>query len=118
MSDLIRDVRHALRLLWKEKAFTLTVLFTLAVCVGANTTIFSVVHKVLLAPLPYADGHELVRVMNAYPGAGVPRASNAAPDYFYRRDRIESFAEVAQYQNSGATVGDPGTATREGGRPG
>ena len=41
MTDLIRDIRHSLRLLWKERGFTLTVVFTLAVCVGANATIYS-----------------------------------------------------------------------------
>ena len=113
MNILLRDLRHALRLLWNEKGFTLTIVFTLAVCVGANATIFSVVHKVLLAPLPYPAPEELVVVTNGYPGAGVPRASNSAPDYFYRRERIRSFAEVAQYQMTGHTVGEPGSTTRE-----
>lgn len=113
MTVLIRDLRHSLRQLWKEKAFSLTVILTLAVCVAANATIFSVVHKVLLAPLPYEAPEELVRVTNAYPGAGVPRASNSAPDFFFRRDRIRSFTDLAQYQTRGQTVGEAGSTSRE-----
>ncbi len=82
---------------------------TLAVCVGANTAIFSVVHTVMLDPLPFPQSDRLVRVFNSYPNAGAERASNSAPDYFYRRERIKAFAEVAAYQNWGHTVGEPGS---------
>ena len=110
---MLNDLRHSLRLLGKEKAFSLTVILTLAVCVGANATIFSVVHKVLLAPLPYPDADRLVAVLNGYPGAGVPRASNSAPDFFLRRERMKSFEELAQYQGWGHTVGEVGATSRE-----
>ncbi len=109
---MLRELRQNIRILWKEKAFTLTVLVTLAVCVGANAAIFSVVHTVLLAPLPYAHADRLVTVYNSYPGAGVPRASNGSFDYFVRRERIGSFEAVAEYQMAGATVGDPGSTER------
>lgn len=112
MNSLLMDIRHGLRLLWKEKAFTSTVLLTLAVCVGANAAIFSVIHTVLLEPLPFADADRLVTISNSYPGAGVPRASNGATDYFIRRERIQSFESIAQYQNMGHTVGDPGETER------
>lgn len=52
METLIHDFRFGLKLLRKEKTFTATVLLTLAVCIGANTTIFSVVNTILLKPLP------------------------------------------------------------------
>ena len=109
---MLRDIRHALKLLWNEKAFTLTVLITLAVCVGANTAIFSVIRTVLLAPLPYPEADRLVTVYNSYPGAGVPRASNGSFDYFMRRERIESFDALAQYQGWGHTVGEAGETER------
>ncbi len=109
---MIRELRQNLRLLWKEKAFTLTVLVTLAVCVGANAAIFSVVHRVLLAPLPYPAADRLVTIYNSYPGAGVPRASNGSYDYFVRRERIKSFEALAEYQMAGATVGEAGATER------
>jgi predicted permease len=112
MNSLLLDIRHSLRLLWKEKAFTSTVLLTLAVCVGANAAIFSVIQTVLLEPLPFHEPDRLVTISNSYPGAGVPRASNGATDYFIRRERIQSFESIAQYQSWGSTVGDPGSTER------
>ena len=49
---MLSDLRVGLRLLWKDKAFTLTAAATLAMCIGANTALFSVIHNVLLRPLP------------------------------------------------------------------
>jgi predicted permease len=109
MEKLLQDLKFGAKLLWKEKALSLTVLLTLAVCVGANTTIFSVVNTVLLDPLPFPQPERLVRVFNSYPNAGAERASTSAPDYFYRRERVQAFAEVAVYQNWGHTVGEPGS---------
>lgn len=112
MSQAFQDLRHSIRPLWKEKPFTFTVLVTLAVCVGANAAIFSVVKTVLLSPLPFPDPDQLVVLYNSYPGAGVPRGSNGATDYFMRRERLTSFSHLAQYQGWGNTVGDPGETTR------
>jgi predicted permease len=109
MDTFLRDIRFGLKLLWKEKAFSATVLLTLAVCIGANTTIFSVINTVLLQPLPYEEAHELVTVFNSYPGAGVDRASNGAPDFFFRRDEVSAFDEVANYRGSGNTIGEAGS---------
>jgi hypothetical protein len=62
MEELLREVRFALKMLWKEKTFSTTVLLTLAVCIGANVAIFSVIHTVLLKPLPFKDPDRLVTV--------------------------------------------------------
>ena len=113
MSTFLHDVRHSFRLMRKERAFTLTVLITLALCVGANTAIFSVVRTVLLDPLPYPNADRLVTIFNSYPGAGAARASNGIPDYFIRREQVESFEALAQYQGWGHTVGDAGDTERE-----
>lgn len=112
MDTFLQDLKFGLKLLWKEKAYALTILATLAVCIGANTTIFSVVDNVLLEPLPYAHPDRLVRVYNSYPGAGVERGSNSAPDFFFRRERVEAFDEVAAYQYWGHTVGEAGNTER------
>jgi predicted permease len=112
METLLQDLKFGAKLLWKEKALSLTVLLTLAVCIGANTAIFSVINAVLLEPLPFPEPDRLVVVFNSYPNAGAERASNSAPDFFYRRERIEAFEEVAVFQYWGHAVGDPGSTER------
>ncbi len=112
MDTLLHDLRFGLKLLWKEKAFSATVLLTLAVCIGANATIFSVVNTVLLRPLPYDDPQELLTLFNSYPGAGAERASNGGPDFFFRRERIDALAEVANFQQWGNTLGEAGSTER------
>ncbi|MGD8277691.1 MAG: ABC transporter permease [Gemmatimonadota bacterium] len=109
---MIQGFRLAFRQLRKEKAFTLTVLVTLAVCVGANAAIFSVVDTVLLSPLPYPDADRLVTVYNSYPGAGAERGSTGAFDYFGRRDKVAAFEAMAQMQGWGHTVGEAGQTQR------
>jgi ABC-type lipoprotein release transport system permease subunit len=64
---LLQDTRFALRLLWKDRGFTVTALLTLAVCIGADTAIFTVVNSVLLRPLPVPESERLVLMYNAYP---------------------------------------------------
>lgn len=108
MGTIIRDLRFGAKLLFKEKTFSATVLTTLAICIGANVAIFSVIRTVLLEPLPYDEPDRLVSVFNSYPGAGVERASTGSVDFFFRRDGIEAFEEVAVFQGSGNTVGEPG----------
>jgi hypothetical protein len=68
--DVLRqDLRLALRLLWKDRAFALTTILTLSLCIGANSAIFTVVRSVLLRPLPYAQSDRLVFMFDAFPGA-------------------------------------------------
>ncbi len=112
METLLRDLRFGLKLLWKERAFSATVLLTLAVCIGANSTIFSVVNTILLEPLPYAEADQLVTLYNSYPGAGAERASNGGPDFFFRRDQVDALEEVANFQGWANTVGESGSTER------
>jgi predicted permease len=109
MDHLARDLRQSLKLLLRERTFSATVLLTLAVCMGANVAIFSVVHTVLLEPLPFHEPDRLVTVFNSYPGAGAARASNGTVDFFQRRENVAAFEEVALYQGSAHTVGEAGS---------
>ena len=64
------DLRHAARMLWKSRGFASVTLLTLALCIGANTAIFSAVYALLLKPLPYPEPHRIVEIYNTYPKAG------------------------------------------------
>jgi putative ABC transport system permease protein len=111
LDNLIKDTRFALKLLWKERSFTAAALLTLALCIGANTAMFSVVSSVLLKPLPFAAPERLVRIYNSYPKAGIERGSNAVPDY-YDRLELQAFENLAMYNTEGMTIGESGRPQR------
>ena len=112
MESFFRDARFGIKQLLREPAFSLVVLLTLGVCIGANVAIFSVIDTVVLRPLPYPDSERLVTIYNSYPGAGAERASNAAIDYFRRREGVPALEVVAAYQGWGHTVGEAGGTER------
>ena len=112
MERLRQDLRFAARILLKDRAFTLTTVLTLAVCIGANAAIFAVVNAVLLRPLPSLGSERLVLLYNSYPGAGVTRASSGVPDYYDRLRETDAFEELALYQRRGVTVGGDSGAER------
>src|SRR5664279_2671806 len=110
---MLQDLRFGLKLLWKEKAFTITALLTLALCIGANTAIFTVLRTVVLEPLAFADPARLVAVHNVYPGVSVTDGgSNSAPDYFDRRQLTEVFDSVCFLQGAGFDLGSEGSPVR------
>ena len=116
MESLIHDVRITVRQLWKDKVFLLVAGLTLALCIGANTAIFSVVNFVILRPLALPEPERLVKMWNAYPGAmadgNASRGSNGAPDYYDRRALTEVFEEVALYSYEGHSLEFGGTPQR------
>jgi putative ABC transport system permease protein len=75
MDPLLQDLRFGLRLLLRQQAFTLLVVLTLALGIGANTAIFSVVNGVLLLPLPFPWPERLVMVWGHHPDIGQETAS-------------------------------------------
>jgi len=113
---LLNDIKFGLKLLWKEPAFSLAALLTLALCIGANSAIFTVLHAVVLSPLPYPDSGQLVTMYNIYPGVGVTdRGSNGVPDYLDRRKLTDVFSDVTLIGNIGYNVGLEGSPHRIGG---
>jgi predicted permease len=112
MSDFFQDVRFALRLLARDRSFTITALLTLAICIGANTAMFSVVRSVLLRPLPFPDSDSVVLLYNSYPNAGAPRVGNAVPDYFDRLTAVPALQELSVFREEGMNYGDESGAAR------
>ncbi len=112
MSGLIRDLTFSARLLAREKGFTVTVVLVLAVCIGLNATIFSVVDSVILRPLPIPESERVLFLYNSFPGAGVERAATSVPDYLDRRQQIEVLEEQAIYRLRGLNLGTEGRPER------
>ena len=92
----MEDIRHALRLLAKNPAFTLATVGTLALAIGATTAIFSVVRGVLLQPLPYHEPERLVRVWEVSP-QGEHRNVVSAGNYLDWRDRASAFESLGAH---------------------
>ncbi len=112
MDTLLPDLRYAVRTLRKSPGFTLVAVLTLALGIGANTAIFSVVNAVLLRPLPYSDADALVLVWNRYSGLGLDQASSSPPDYFDRRQQNRVFSEMGAFWQTSATLTGGGGAER------
>lgn len=111
--ELRRQTRYAARSLRKTPRFTITVLLTLAICLGANLTIFGVVDSILIRPLPFPEPDRLVTMFNTYPKAGVDRDGSSIANYYERRGAIPAFAGVALYRDTMEVVGEAGSAERE-----
>ncbi|MGH7523671.1 MAG: ABC transporter permease [Gemmatimonadales bacterium] len=94
MEALLNDLRYAVRRLRHAPAFTLIVVITLALGIGANAAIFSVVNTVLLVPAPYRDPGQLVTIYHQYPSMKL-EAPVSAPGFKDYRDRTHSFSSVA-----------------------
>ncbi|HEX3703386.1 MAG TPA: ABC transporter permease [Vicinamibacterales bacterium] len=115
MDSFLHDLRVGLRLLWKDKAFTFTAALTLALCIGANTALFSVVHNVLLRPLPVPDSGRIVLMGNAYPGAGASAAvgsNSGVPDYYDRLRETDVYEEQALFNGTNQNIDQNGTPSR------
>ena len=111
--ELGRELRYALRLLRKTPGFTITALLTLALCLGANLTIFAVIDSILLRPLPFPDSNRLVTLFNTYPKAGVMRDGSSLTNYYERRGHIPAFSSLSIYRYGTAVVGEAGSTVRE-----
>lgn len=93
----MNDIRYSLRALSSSKAFTAIAMLTLALCIGANSAIFSVVHSILLKPYPWPESDRLVSVFNSYPLMGLPNAGTSIPDYLDRKGGVAGFADAAVF---------------------
>ena len=105
METFRHDLRFALRLIWKDRGFAATVILTLALCIGGNAAIFTVVRSVLLRPLDVPEPDRLVNIFDSYPKAGVERAGGAVPLYDDLKQQAPAFETLALYQTRSSTVG-------------
>ena len=110
MESLFRDIGYSLRRLRKSPAFTTIVVLTLALGIGANTAIFTVVNAVLLRALPYRDPTELVSIIHYYPSLNNLEAPVSPRRFTEYHDKLTTFSAVGVETGFGANLtgtGDP-----------
>src|ERR687896_1271457 len=116
MEALLKDVRYGIRSLLKDRGFTLIALVTLALGIGANTAIFSLVRGVILRPLPFSEPERLIGIRESKVGEGHgnPMAWRSFAEF---RDRAQTLESIAAYINWNPDIehGD-GTVDVEGAR--
>src|SRR5579871_6323619 len=95
MDTLLQDIRYGLRMLVKKPTFTIVAVLTLALGVGANTAIFSIVDTVLLRSLPYRDPDRLVRIFFNEPGVGLRDVRFSKPELDDLQTRAGVFEDVS-----------------------
>lgn len=110
MQTFLKELRYGIRRLKLSPAFTTVVVLTLALGIGANTAIFSVVNAVLLKPLPYREPGRLVTIEHFYPSLDNMKAPVSVRGFIDYRDSTESFSSMAVQTGWGANLtglGDP-----------
>ncbi|HWC77111.1 MAG TPA: ABC transporter permease, partial [Blastocatellia bacterium] len=108
IGDLWQDVGYGARMLRKNPGFGLIVLMTLAVGIGANTAIFTVVNAVMLRPLPFADSDRLVRLDESNLERGWPQFAVSHPNFLDWRTHNQSFEAIAASTGAGFTLSQGG----------
>src|SRR6266702_2774042 len=99
MSEVLpKDFLYSFRSIRKTPGFAAVAILTLALGIGANTAIFSIMDAVLLRPLPYPQPERLVRIWQSEPKMSERRLGTAPPEFVAYRDRTRAFSSIAGYQ--------------------
>ena len=109
---LAQDVRFALRTLRRSPGYAIAVVGVLALGIGANVAMFSVIHGVLLAPLPFRDGEELILVRQSAPGSGIADAGVSIPELADYRARLRTVRDLVEYHTMSFTLLERGEPDR------
>ena len=105
LDELGQDIRYAVRVIRRNPGFGVAAALTFALGIGASTAIFSVVHGVLLRPLPYADPDQLIVLWESQPARGNDRNVVSVPNFEAWRSRARSFERMAGLVPLPATIG-------------
>jgi predicted permease len=115
LDELAQDIRFALRRIRKSPGFAAVTIATLALGIGANTAVFTLVNAVLLRPLPYHDPDGLVLIYEGFPNAGMPLLTMSAPDIMDLQRIQRSYDGIGVYRTGeyelGGTDSDPERVT-------
>ncbi|MBA3763309.1 MAG: ABC transporter permease, partial [Chthoniobacterales bacterium] len=107
---MLTDFKYALRMLIKAPGFTLIAVLTLALGIGANTAIFSVVDTVLLRPLPFKTPEQLVMIWGTSAKDQNAKETDSFPDFYDYREQSQSFSAMAAYTGAGSVLNGMGEA--------
>ena len=107
MDSFVRDVRHAVRNLLRTPGFAFITVFTLALGIGANTAIFSVVNAVILRPLGYPRPERLVYISSQFPQMGFDQFWISPPEFLEFQERTKSFSSVGAFTTGQANLTAP-----------
>jgi len=110
--EMFQDLRYGLRMLLKQKGFTAVAVLTLALGIGANTAIFSVVHAVLLRPLPYSQPEQLIWIWETCPKDDIKEESASVPNFADWRSQSQSFTEMAAFAGTAPVLTNAGEPER------
>src|SRR5262245_47101363 len=112
MQTFWHDLRYGARMLFKRPGFTLIAVITLALGIGANTAIFSVVNGVLLRPLPYREPDRLVRVYSEFPTMSLRKFWISPPEYVDIQKEAKSWESIGAWSSGGVNIASTGAPIR------
>src|SRR5205085_3576827 len=110
---MLRDLRYAVRLLTNSPGFTAAAILTLALAIGANTAIFSVVNSVLLRPLPYREAGQLTVIWSEFPERRWTQNIVYPGDYQDWKNQSRSFEDMAAFEDVGFNLSRVNAAAEE-----
>ncbi len=105
MDTVLQDLNYGLRTLWSKRGFTIAAALSLALGIGLNTAIFTLVNTILLGSLPYRDADRLVMLSSVAPGHPDQLSGASVPDFFAWKERSRSFESVGGLSNSAVDFG-------------
>jgi putative ABC transport system permease protein len=108
MNTLLQDIRFGVRMLLKQKGFTAVALLTLALGIGANTAIFSLVNGVLLRPLPFPEAERIVYFEGTNPSQGITDSNVSFLDFIDWSQQTDLFASTAAFYSASSNLGADG----------
>jgi predicted permease len=108
LEQLIQDIRYAIRGISRERRFAIIATATLALGIGVNTAVFSVLHAMLIQPLPYDRADRLTLIWSAFEKMGAPRAPGAGPELLELQRRTKAYDDIAGiWVGNGTLRGEP-----------
>src|SRR5436190_22901553 len=112
MDTFLQDLRYSFRALLAKPGFTIAAILTLALGIGANTAIFSIIDNTMMRPMPYPADHELVRVYNSYPKMGLEYAGTSIPDYMDRKSQADALENLTMFTGASFNLANAGSPER------